>query len=190
MAEEDIRDFQTAKRKAAERLNLPVGKFLPANEEIETALREYLALFGGAAHQNHVQHLRQIAVEAMRFFARFEPRLVGAVLSGAATPSAAVQLHVAADTPEEVALLLHDKRIPFEQSERRVRFGGERTMAVPVLSFEVGTADSPAQNDKGTTVELWVFNTRAVRELPLSPVDGKPERRVDVREVERLLAAV
>lgn len=188
MAEEDIKDFQTAKRKAAERLNLPIGKFLPANGEIEAALRDYLALFGGATHQRHVAHLRKIAVEAMNFLSQFGPRLVGAALSGTVTPSAAVQLHIAADTPEDVALLLHDRGIPFEQFERRVRYGGERTNTVPMLRFEVSNRDAVSSNEESTPVELWVFNSRTMRELPLSPVDGKPERRADVREVEQLLA--
>ena len=189
MAEEDIKDFQIAKRKAAERLNLPVGKFLPANEEVETALREYLALFGGAAHQHRIQHLRQMAVEAMHFLQQFEPRLVGAVLSGTATPSTAVQLHVSADTPEEVALLLHERHIPFDQTERRVRFGGERVASVPAFRFVVSATTGETGTTHDTVIELWVFNMRAVRELPLSPVDGKPMQRADVRDVERLLQA-
>jgi len=189
MAEEDIKDFQIAKRKAAERLNLPVGKFLPANEEVETALREYLALFGGTAHQHRIQHLRQMAVEAMHFLQQFEPRLVGAVLSGTATPSTAVQLHVSAETPEEVALLLYERHIPFDQAERRVRFGGERVASVPAFRFVVSAATGETGTTQDTVIELWVFNMRAVRELPLSPVDGKPMQRADVRDVERLLQA-
>jgi len=185
MADEDVKDFQIAKRKAAERLNLPVGKFLPANEEIEAALRKYLALFHGAAHHDHVQRLRQVALEAMRFLQDFQPRLVGAVLAGTATASAAVQLHVTADTPEDVALLLTEAQIPFDQSERRVRFGGERFLSVPVFHFVVN--DAGAAPD--TTIELWVFGVRTVRELPLSPVDGRPMQRADVTDVERLLGA-
>jgi len=185
MADEDVKDFQMAKRKAAERLNLPVGKYLPANEEIEVALREYLSLFRGAAHHDHVKRLRQVAVDAMRFLHVFEPRLVGTVLTGTATASAAVQLHVSADTPEDVALLLSEAKIPFDQSERRVRFGGERFVVVPVFHFLVDDTDTTS----GTPIELWVFGVRAMRELPLSPVDGRPMQRADIADVERLLAA-
>ena len=185
MAEEDVKDFQMAKRKAAERLNLPVGKYLPANEEIDAALREYLSLFRGAAHHDHLKRLRQVALDAMRYLQVFEPRLVGTVLAGTATTSAAVQLHLTADTPEDVVLLLNEARIPFDQSERRVRFGGERFLSVPVFHFVVNETDAAP----GTTVELWVFGVRAIRELPLSPVDGRPMQRADVADVERLLAA-
>ena len=38
MAEEGVRDFHTAKRKATERLNLPEARHLPSNQEIEQAL--------------------------------------------------------------------------------------------------------------------------------------------------------
>jgi hypothetical protein len=37
-------------------------------------------------------------------------------------------------------------------------------------------------------VELVVFNIDGIRQAPISPVDGKPMRRADLREVEGLLA--
>ena len=45
MAEEGVRDFHAAKRKAAARLGLPETKHLPGNDEVDSALQEYLRLF-------------------------------------------------------------------------------------------------------------------------------------------------
>ncbi len=179
VVEEGVRDYHAAKRKAIARLNLPSDKNLPGNDEIETAVAEYLRLFRGTRRDTDLKRLRQLALEAMDFLARFEPRLVGAVLSGNITADTPIQFHVTADTPEEVGLWLHDRTIPFEQGERRVRFGGERQETMPLFRF---SADD-------VTIEMVVFAREDARELPLSPVDGRPIKRANRREVERLLAA-
>src|SRR5579863_9000624 len=175
MAEEGVRDFQSAKRKAAARLNLPAGKNLPSNEEIEEALKTHVGLFHAELPET-LNRLRGTALEAMRFFARFEPRLVGSILNGAVTPFTEVSLHIAAPTVEEVAFFLDERGIAYEQTERRLRFGGDRVLMLPVFHFIAG--DTP--------VELWVLNAKAARETPLSPIDGKPMRRAPLREVEAL----
>ena len=177
MAEEGVGDFHAAKRKAAERLNLPAGKNLPANHEVESALQQYLRLFHAGRLARHGRHLREIAVKAMRFLERFDPRLVGVVLSGIITEASEVQLHVTADALEEVHFFLQEHHIPFDQTERRLRFGGERLEALPAYRF---VAD-------GAVVEICVFSRRGARETPLSPVDGRPMRRAGIKEVEGLL---
>ena len=99
-------------------------------------------------------------------------------MSGTVTADAPIQLHVTADSPEAVRLWLQEHGIPFEQGERLVRFSGERQETVPQFRF---TAD-------GVTVELHVFALEDTRQAPLSPVDGKPMKRANRRDVEQLLA--
>ncbi len=178
MAEEGVRDFQIAKRKAAARLNLSEIRHLPGNEEVQAALSEHLQLFHNAELARNTRRLREIAVEAMRFLSAFEPRLVGAVLSGTVTPTSEIQLHLSADSSEQVGLFLQEHKIPYRLGERRVRFGGDRYRNVATYHF---TADQVA-------VELCVFDPRAAREAPLSPVDGRPMRRANLKEMEELLA--
>ena len=179
MAEEGVSDFQTAKRKAAVRLGLPETKHLPGNDEVDSALQEYLRLFHSGNLLKSLRRLRELAAEAMRFLARFEPRLVGPILSGTVTSTTTIELHVTADTPEEIGLWLQEHSIPYEQADRRLRFGGDRHESFPAYSF---TAD-------GVPVELCVFDHREARETPLSPVDGKPMKRANLREVENLMQA-
>ncbi|HEX8756693.1 MAG TPA: hypothetical protein VF745_10170 [Steroidobacteraceae bacterium] len=178
MAEHGIRDFFVAKRKAAERLGVTDGTAaLPKNTEIETALAEYQRLFGGESHEESLQAQRRAALTAMHALREFEPRLVGPVLSGTATEYAEVQLHLFADYAESVALKLIDRGIAHEVTERRVRMSPERVLAVPGLRFEV--EDQP--------IEATVFPADAIRQAPVSPVDGRPMRRASVIEVEALL---
>ena len=50
IAEHGIADWSLAKRKAARQLMLPEREALPGDDEIEAALAEHHALFGGDAH--------------------------------------------------------------------------------------------------------------------------------------------
>ncbi len=179
MAEEAVTDYAAAKRKAAERLGAADTRNLPSNQEIQQAVLEYQAVFGGSEHQQQLRRLRQRAVEAMAFFERFRPRLVGPVLAGTADGSSGVQLHLFADTPETVLFFLMDHGIPYEADERRLRFGREEYVLQPVFRF---LAD-------GTVVELTVFGEAGLREAPRSEVHGGPMERAGIDEVRALLEA-
>jgi hypothetical protein len=178
MAEEGVRDFHTAKRKAAARLGLPETKNLPGNDEVDAALQEYLRLFHGGRLNQSVRRLRELAAEAMRFLSKFDPRLVGPVLSGTVTSASEIEIHLIADTPEEIGFWLQEHSIPYEQADRRLRFGGDRQETFPAYRF---TADN-------VPIELCIFDQREARESPLSPVDGKPMKRANLREVENLMS--
>jgi hypothetical protein len=121
--------------------------------------------------------LRSVALEAMRFLEQFQPRLVGALLTDVVTEGTIVELHVSAETPEQIGWWLDEHQIPWEQGERRLRFGGDRYEPIPSYRF---TADD-------VEVELCVFDQASVRETPLSPVDGRPMRRANIRDVEMLV---
>lgn len=177
MAEEGVRDFGKAKRKAAERLGLPASTSLPGNDEVQAAFKDYLALF----HQDlphTVARLRRCALEAMERLVEFEPRLVGPVLEGAATQYTDVQLHVTATNPEDLQFFFQEHGIDFEQIERRLRFGGERVATFPAFRFQAADI----------TIEVVVFSPETVREAPLSAGDNRPMRRMTVKELKGLLS--
>jgi hypothetical protein len=177
MSEHGIRDFLVAKRKAAERFGVTDNAVLPKNIEIETALAEYQRLFGGNLHLESLYAQRTAALEAMRQLQEFEPRLVGAVLSGTATEHSEVQLHLFADRAETVAIKLMDAGIAHEVTERRVKMNAVRVLAYPGLRFEIDAQP----------IEATVFPTDGIRQAPVSPVDGKPMKRANAVELEQLL---
>lgn len=179
MAEHGIQDYFIAKRKAAERYGVFDGAFLPKNTEIEAALLSYQRLFGGAQHESSLNEQRRVALEAMRLLERFEPRLVGPVLTGSATEFNDIQLHLFSDAAEDVYVHLMDRRFDYDVLERRMRMSSERQIQVPSVRFAVGNE----------TVEACVFPRDGMRQAPVSPVDGRPMRRADMREVIELLAA-
>ena len=178
MAEEGIRDFYLAKRKAADRLGAPDTRNLPQNREIQAALSDYQRLFGGATQARQLRRLRGIALEAMEFFERFRPRLVGSVLEGTADAHSDINLHVFADTPEEISLFLMEHHIPFEEDWRRFRFSGsDDYVFLPVCRF---VADN-------TRIDLTVFDRLGLRQSPRSRTDGQPMQRANRAALQRLL---
>lgn len=179
MAEHGIQDFLTAKRKAAERYGVVDGALLPRNTEIEAALVAHQRLFGGESHEQSLQEQRRTALKAMRLLEKFQPRLVGAVLTGSATKFADIQLHVFSDTAEAVYIHLMEQRFDYEVLERRVRMSPGVQVAVPTVRFELGNE----------IIEAFVFPRDGIRQAPGSPVDGRPMRRADLREVTELAAS-
>lgn len=178
MAAEGIRDFRTAKRKAALRLGLTDMAALPDNTEIEQALLDYQRLFHADRQAACLRSLRETALDAMRFLVPFRPRLVGSVLSGTADPHTDIHLHVFADTPEDIWMFLTEHRIPFATAERRLKLGNGGAICLPVFHFDAGEH----------AIDLTVLPPRAEREAPRSPVDGRPMRRAGLAEVQALLA--
>jgi hypothetical protein len=179
MAEHGIEDFLQAKRKAADRLGVNDASVLPKNVEIEAALRAHQRLFGRESHDHTLKQQRRIALDTMRLLQEFQPRLVGSVLTGTATNHSDINLHLFADRSESVAIRLIEIGVPHQFYERRVRMDAERTVNYPALRFE----------NNGRTVDATVFPIDGIRQSPYSPVDGRPMKRADAREVSDLVDA-
>lgn len=176
LLESGSRNFQTAKQKAAQQIGATDTKNLPSNSEIELALTEHQRIFRANTQPEHLNRLREIAIEAMRFLYEFTPRLVGGVLTGTADEHSVIRIHLFADTVESIGFYLQDNHIPHELSERRLRIGIDQYQNYSTYEFMVDEA----------RVELIVFLPKQ-RQIPLSPVDGKVMKRADITEVELLL---
>jgi hypothetical protein len=178
ISEHGIRDYQLAKRKAAENLHALDESSLPKNRQIEEALREHQRLFHSHDQPRQLRTLREAAVEAMRYFARFEPRLVGAVLEGTADTHSAVCLHLFCDTPESVLAILSDDRIEFEEDSRSLRLNHDTSMDFPILRIE----------QSGVDFDLTLLPLDAIRQAPLDRGGERPMQRAALAAVEALLS--
>lgn len=164
-------------RKAAARLGIRDRAAWPEDSEILEALNAHQRLFRGEAKETALAARRHAAVEAMRFFAGFQPRLTGPVLEGSADVHSAVGLHLHTDDPESVDRFLIEHRIPAATASRRLRKPGGGLFEAPLHRFQ---AD-------GIDFELTVL-PRAL--LPTGPVDAagaKAVDRADLRAVQALL---
>lgn len=177
MAESGIADYHQAKLKAAQRLGIHDDASLPRNSEIEAALRQYQRLFRRDA-ANELALRREAALDAMRFFRPFEPRLVGPVLEGTADARSPVMLHLHADDADALARFFDERDIPAQPRSRRLRLDRHRDGDFPVWVF---SAD-------GLPFDVTVLPLDVLRQAPLSPVDEKPMRRASASQLQQLMA--
>lgn len=177
MIESGIEDFGLAKRKAAERFGVRSAGALPSNAQIQECLAERQRIFEPQAHGDRLAELRRAAADVMADLAPFKPKLVGAVLAGTPTINSTIELHVFADAPESVRQHLALRGAAVRDTQRRFRFGGQRTAQVPGFTFSYGEE----------LVEVSAFPENGAREAPLSPIDQRPMRRASRRAVLDLL---
>lgn len=177
MVEQHVQDVETARRKAAERLGVSNSRLYPKPMEVAQALVEYQQLFRGQSHARRLNNLRVAAIRAMEALRQFRPRLVGPVLQGTADEGSAIQLHLFADSPEEVALSLMERRMAWRDAERQFVYSDGSRRAQP--SFHLRADD--------TDVELVVFTPVGMRNPPLDPVYQRPMTRGTIDDVRKLL---
>ncbi len=178
MHEQNVRDYQQAKQKARDKLGLPDRSPMPRNDEIQSALVDYLKLFKPDTQHLLIKRLRQSAMQSMRFLSKFEPRLVGSVLHGTADEYAPVQIHVFAEPPELILQYLLDHNISYKLASKRIQYCDGRVQSITMCDC---VAD-------GVATELMLFKEKDLREAPKSPIDGKPMQRMNLRELEALLS--
>jgi len=113
IAEHGLVDWSLAKRKAAHQLMLPANAALPGNEEIEQALAEYHALYGGAAHAACLRAQRETALRWMRRLEAWSPRLVGGVAAGWAGAHSDIRIELVADDPKAIEITLAGEGVDY-----------------------------------------------------------------------------
>jgi len=179
MAESGLTDYAQAKRKAARRLGILDEAVLPRNEEIQAALREYQRLFQGQSQPLALRQRREAALQALLFFAKFSPRLVGPVLDGTADAHSPVMLHLHADDGDDIARFLAESEIPASAHTATVRLDRQRSIEVQEWHFMA----------EELAFELKVLPLGALHQAPCSALDDKPGARATAAQVRALLQA-
>jgi hypothetical protein len=175
MAEEGIGDYGSAKRKAARQLGAGQGEALPTNDEVESELRAYQAIYHEDEQRQRLRELRGIAVEVMRLLEDFRPYLTGAVLDGTAGRYAEAEIDLFADSAKEVEIFLLSRQVVFELAENR-RLGPDAPEARLRLDWD------------GEPVVLSVYSVDAERQRRKNPHTGRSSHRARTSVVLGLLA--
>ncbi len=113
IVEHGLTDWAAAKRKAARQLLLPESAAFPSNDEVEVALAEYQALYGGDAHRRSLDAQRRQALDWMRRLGAYSPMLVGGVAAGWAGAHQDIRLELVADDPKAVEMLLAGRDVRY-----------------------------------------------------------------------------
>ena len=177
MAEDGIEDYSLAKRKAARQAGMSDTRDLPANEEIDAALKAYQDIYHPDEHRDRLRELRNIAVRVMRELAKFNPHLTGSVLTGSAGKYADVKLQLFTDDEKAVELYLIDRGVPYRAEQGRL-YAGTELRVFPVYIID----------DEGAEIELAVLTTRELRGPLKTSLEGRSIERVKLKAVESLLA--
>ena len=177
MIENGERDYHAAKLKAAKQIVVYDQTDLPSNQEIEEHIKKRQAIFGASQQQELIRSKRLEAQKAMNFFKDFNPCLTGPVLDGTASRYSPIEIHLFVDAMEEVTIFLMDHDVPFQLSDRRMKLGKNEEITVPVFSFFA--------NDQ--EVEVSAFSPKYKSHSPLSPIDGAPQKRANLKKLQKLL---
>jgi hypothetical protein len=178
MAEDGIDDYSLAKRKAARQLGAEDTRLLPNNEEIETELRAYQALYQGEEQRERIQQLRARALEAMQLLAQFRPYLAGSVLYGTAGRYSDIELQLFTDDSKSVERFLLNHDIPYDISDRR-HFAGDQARAVTVLTLEL----------QEIRFNLAIYALTDERTVVRTSPAGRPLGRAGIQAVSQLLSS-
>lgn len=180
MYEEGVGEYRDAKRKAARRFGaekeISLGSYLPSNAEIHEELRRLIELYDEKVLPERLLQLRILALRYMELMEPFRPCLVGSVLSGVVTERSDVDLHLFAESPEDVEEFLKKKLVPFEAEVVTIQRGGE-FIEYPHLYLE----------DEGIVIECTVYPPDDIHRAPKSSITGKPMERADIKKLTRLI---
>ena len=133
-------EWGPAKRRAVRQLGLPARTPLPDNDEVEDAVREYIALFCADTQPRELRALRQLALVWMERMSAFRPHLGGAVWRGTATRLSDIYLQLFCDDSKSAEIALIDQRVTYEPST----VSGFRGEPVEALSLAVPCAELQA----------------------------------------------
>ena len=178
ICEEGYADYRAAKHRAAEDLRLTLSPNAVDNRKIELRVLQRQELFGGQEYRQTLLDMRKAGLSLMSLLRDFDPRLAGSCVSGAIGLGHNVQIHVIAEPAESVDIHLINRNIAFEQDERRYRMADGREYLIPLLHLASG--DIPA--------DVAVFAEDSRRNPPLSRIDGRPAKRLDLGQLKALLS--
>jgi hypothetical protein len=171
-------DYGAAKLRAVKQLGLPARTPLPSHDEVETEVRDYIALFCADTQPAELHALRQLALVWMQRMLDFRPYLGGSVWYGTATKLSDIYIALFCDDPKSAEITLIDHRADYVARSIKGFDGG----MVEALSVH---APCKALNTE-IGVHLMVYDYDDLRgALKLDSQGRKP--RGDVTEVAKLL---
>lgn len=185
MFEEGISDYARAKRKAVKLMGIHQDAPLPTNAEIDSALREYHALYADEADAAHLQDLRQAALHTMQLLKKFNPHLTGSVMDGTAGPYADTDIHVFAESTKELEIYLLNQNIPYHAEEQQYRMSdrpGKQKhdlvrKRVPVLLVETRVG----------TQRISIFEVDDIRSAPRKNGEKSGIHRMSLPQLNEML---
>jgi len=166
IAEHGMTDWALAKHKAARQLMLPDSAALPSNDEIETALASYHALFAADAHDASLRAQRSEALAWMRRLAAWDPLLVGGVAAGWATAHSDIRLELVADDAKAVEIALANEGVRYAAlPPREGDPGAQLLIETPRASLRIAILTPAARRNRPRRADEPRLSAAAVAAL-------------------------
>lgn len=134
MVVEEGLEWGAAKHRAVRQLGLPARSALPDNEQLEDAVREYIALFCADTQPQELLALRELALVWMERMAQFRPYIAGAVWRGTATRQSDIYLQLFCDDSKSAEIALINNHVNYEPSTV-TGFHGQNVEALSIHAF-------------------------------------------------------
>lgn len=167
-------DIELARREACKKFGISDRKKIPKDQEIQALLRERSELFNyqGMKQDKELEQIRQTAVKAMQLFTEFRPKITGAILDGIYHHGSSIELHIFANTIEEVERKLIHSSVPFELNERKLKAGKNSWETFYLITFYAG-------DDK---IEALIFLSDDPHRNILDSVSDAPLERLSLKQ--------
>ncbi len=132
--------FEAAKLEACKKLNISANRKIPKDSEIEALLIDRSELFSYTSIKSKasLKKVHETTIKAMELFSKFHPKATGAVLTDIFHQNSSIELHLFADTIEEVERLLIDHSIPFELIDKKYKVSKGSWDTFYIVSFFAG----------------------------------------------------
>lgn len=180
MYEEGVGEYRDAKRKAAKPFGhekaLSLGSHLPSNAEIHAELQFLIGIYEEKVLPERILKMRLLALKYMELLESFSPYLVGSVLRGVVTERSDIDIHLFADSAEEVELFLQGKGIPFECEVVTIHHGGGFS-EYPHLYTE----------EDNIIIEFSVYPSEDIRMRTKSSITGRPMERAGIKKLRKII---
>lgn len=181
MYEEGVKEYRDAKRKAARAFGpekaLSLGSHLPSNAEIHEELARLVRMHEGETQPERLLKMRLMALSWLEFLEPFRPFLVGSVLTGTVREQSDIDLHLFAESPEEVESFLDEREITYERETVSIRYGSEFHDYCHLYL-----------EDDGIVIDCTVYEPSERRRKPKSSITGRPMERADAARLRKLIA--
>lgn len=126
-------EYGPAKRRAVKSMGLTARTALPDNDAVDTAVREYIALYCADTQPAELAALRALALTWMERMQAFRPHLAGAVWQGTATRLSDIYIQLFCDDCKSAEIALINHRVDYEP-RTIMGFRGESVEALSTRS--------------------------------------------------------
>lgn len=148
---------------------------LPSNAEIRDEVQRVAWMFEGDARFDNLREMRLFALQMLRKLTRFQPHLIGSVLTGHIRRGSDIDIHIFTSSLEAVTQTLDEDGLRYDVERKRVR------------KFDEEQVYTHVHIQDRFDVELTCYLPDQINYPFRSSITGRPIERASLDELEELI---